>query len=306
MAVARTPDAAATVAAAAPAHAHTACLPATAAPWAALARDHADRVVGLAEVMKEQEQQEQEWQHVKQQKRPSAAGALVALSSSELKLYVYHMPASATRSSIIEHFGSDVHINGPHPSSGVAQGKAHCWLTCSDRPEYDRLLRLNNSFMSDHQVRVEAARARHAVVSVAAADAAAPAAPAAPAAHAPAPAAAPAAAAAADDTSKWCTPVDAADQDISQVPPLTAQPNSSFQPTQTRRDLAPFARMMTWAAATPSGCFACADRFSTAPASLSGSNRMLPAPIAASTSKKPPRPSSLRLSETLRSSLTLP
>ena len=227
MAVARTPAAAT---AAAPAHAPTACLPATAAPWAALARDHADRVMGLAEVMKEQEQQGQEWQHVKQQKRPSAAGALVAPSSSELKLYVYHMPASATRSSIIEHFGSDVHINGPHPSSGVAQGKAHCWLTCSDRQEYNRLLRLNNSFMSEHQVRVEAARAKRTAACVAVektvgacADGAKCAAAAAfttVLALAPAPVSAPApATAAADDTSKWCTPVDAADQGISQVHP---------------------------------------------------------------------------------------
>jgi hypothetical protein len=72
------------------------------------------------------------------------------------------MPARTTRAHIISHFGSNVNVTGPCPSSGVAQGKAHCWLTCSDSHVYDRLLQLNNSFMDDHQIRVEPSRPKRA------------------------------------------------------------------------------------------------------------------------------------------------
>ena len=154
-----------------PAPAPAPSLPATTAPWAALARDTVESV-RLAEVMQEQEQGREEegqgWQVVKDKKRavsdalPASSSSSSSSSSSDLKLYVYLMPARTTRAHIISHFGSNVNITGPCPSSGVAQGKTHCWLTCSDSHLYDRLLQLNNTFMDDHQIRVEPARPKRA------------------------------------------------------------------------------------------------------------------------------------------------
>ena len=98
----------------------------------------------------------QEWQVVEEKKRAGSNAA--PASSSDLKLYVYLMPLRTTRADIISHFGANVHITGPCPSSGVAQGKVHCWLSCSEKHVFDRLLLLNNSIMGDHQIRVEPAR----------------------------------------------------------------------------------------------------------------------------------------------------
>ncbi len=85
-------------------------------------------------------------------------------SPSELKLYVHSLPSSANVASIKAHFGSKVDISGPR----LARGRKHCWLTCSDRLEYDRVLALNNSIMEEHQIRVEAALPKFADDSVAA------------------------------------------------------------------------------------------------------------------------------------------
>jgi len=112
----------------------------------------------LLEVMKEQQElSEGHWQEVKQKSREALVSA-ASTSSSDLKLYVYLLPVASTRSSIERHFGCRVKVTGPYASSGVAQGKAHCWLTCSDMDEYNRLLALNNTFLEDHQIRVEPAR----------------------------------------------------------------------------------------------------------------------------------------------------
>jgi ribosomal protein L12E/L44/L45/RPP1/RPP2 len=210
--------------------------------------------------MKEQEEEDDEqegrhWQVVQQKKIQKDVPATP--SPSEFKLYAYLLPLSVSRANIITHFGERVHITGPFPSSGVAQGKAHCWLGCSDKHECERLLKLNNSVMMEHQIRVEHARSKRAAASVedkqqavecgavahsrvppaAAAAAAAPAAPAAPAA-------------ADDDTSKWFALCDA---DIGQVQPpnITTHIVFHFQRIPTCRARAPFAKRATVTAATP-------------------------------------------------------
>jgi hypothetical protein len=278
------PPSATPAAAAAAEQVSAARVPAAVAPWAAVASEAADNVVRLVEVMKEQEQeqeqeqeveQEQEgrhWQVVQQKKIQKNAPATPSDSPSEFKLYAYLLPASVSRANITAHFGERVHITGPFPSSGVAQGKAHCWLGCSDKQEYDRLLKLNNSVMMHHQIRVEQARSKRTAAAeeekqrvveckavVHGSAAAAAAAPPPPAVAAPAPVVAPAAPAASDDdTSKWfasCDTEDASDPlhitDQVQPPNITTHIVFHFRLTPTCRAHAPYAKRATATAATP-------------------------------------------------------
>ena len=215
-----------------PAHAPVACVPATTAPWAAVAHETAGKVVSLCEVMEEQrecsEGKEQGWQVAKLKKRTCEASAPSSSSAAcSLKLYAYHLPIVSDRATIAAHFGPNVHITGPYPSSGVAQGKAHCWLTCSDMLEYNRLLQLNNSIMVDHQIRVEPARSKLVAASLPATLQAAGAKETADAAaDAPADASADAADAAdkvdccsagTSKWNKWFTSCGASDEDVGQV-----------------------------------------------------------------------------------------
>jgi hypothetical protein len=240
-----------------------------------VASETADNVVRLVEVMKEQEEEEEKeqeqegrhWQVVQLKKIQKDVPATP--SPSEFKLYAYLLPLTVSRANIITHFGERVHITGPFPSSGVAQGKAHCWLGCRDKHECDRLLELNNSIMMGHQIRVEHARSKRAAASVEdkqqavaasvekkqqAVECGAVAHSRVPPAAAAAPAAAPAAPAAADDdTSKWFALCDAADADIDQVQPpnITTHIVFHFQRIPTCRARAPFAKRATVTAATP-------------------------------------------------------
>ena len=208
-----------------PAHAPVACVPATTAPWAAVAHETAGKVVSLCEVMEEQrecsEGKEQGWQVAKLKKRTCEASAPSSSSAAcSLKLYAYHLPIVSDRATIAAHFGPNVHITGPYPSSGVAQGKAHCWLTCSDMLDYNRLLQLNNSIMVDHQIRVEPARSKLAAASL---PATLQAAGAKETADAPADAPADAAdkvdccSAGTSKWNKWFTSCGASDEDVGQV-----------------------------------------------------------------------------------------
>jgi hypothetical protein len=295
----QSPNATIPASASAPSAAPTpvAILPASVAPWAALARESVGETVKLAEVIEEQEEQsEGQWQHVQHKGREPGTAAAAASTPSDLKLYAYLLPSSATRASVVLHFGPNVTITGPYPSAGVAQGKAHCWLSCSNLFEYNRLLELNNSIMLDHQIRVEAARPKRSEVQHLAAPAPARAMATqdgTSSCHAAAEAAAPDGDCSSCDSSKWYTSCDAAGQDISQVlTPLTFQMYNStcFSVSHNLAHSAPVpsARRVTFASQTLSSCSACASTSSTKPASQSGSRRRRHAPTAASTSLHPP------------------